>query len=306
MQTKALVVYFMLYIFFANVNCSENETLLRGEYLGQEPPGMEAEIFAPGFFSSNINEFNATFTPSGDHLYFTTNTKKGGDIMVIERKNGIWQVRKKAEFTGRYQEVDPFVTPDGKRLYFSSNRPVDGGEPRKDHDIWFVELTPTGIRGEPRHLYHPSTIDLHDYYYTSSRGGSVYFSIMDYDENGDLYYLPSGLAESKPVKLESPINTEHTEHDPYIAPDESFLIFTSNRPGGYGSADLYICFRLEDGKWTDPVNMGENINSSKYDYCPILSPDGKYLFFSSSRTGNGDVYWVDARIIEVIKNKSSR
>jgi Tol biopolymer transport system component len=47
--------------------------------------------------------------------------------------------------------------------------------------------------------------------------------------------------------------------------------------------------------------MGEDINSEKYDYCPILSPDGKYLFFSSSRSGNGDIYWVDAKIIEEFK-----
>ncbi|MCP4723396.1 MAG: hypothetical protein GY863_00090, partial [bacterium] len=73
------------------------------------------------------------------------------------------------------------------------------------------------------------------------------------------------------------------------------------RPGGYGSADLYICFRQSDGTWSDPVNMGANVNSNGYDYCAILSPDEKHLFFSSSRTGNGDVYWVDAKIIEELK-----
>jgi Tol biopolymer transport system component len=45
-------------------------------------------------------------------------------------------------------------------------------------------------------------------------------------------------------------------------------------------------------------NMGEGINSPQSDYCPMLSPDGKYFFFTSTRTGGGDIYWVDAKIIQ--------
>jgi Tol biopolymer transport system component len=101
--------------------------------------------------------------------------------------------------------------------------------------------------------------------------------------------------------LDAPINTEHNEHDPFIAPDGSYLIFTSDRLGGFGSADLYICFRRNDDSWSQPKNMGPTINSNEYDYCAILSPDEKYFFFSSSRSGNGDVYWVDAKIIEKLK-----
>ena len=113
--------------------------------------------------------------------------------------------------------------------------------------------------------------------------------------------LPSESLNQKSFRLDFPINTGYNEHDPYIAPDESYLIFTSNRPGGYESADLYICFKNTDDSWAEPINMGNKINSDKYDYCPILSPDGKYLFFSSYRTGNGDIYWVDAKVIEELK-----
>ncbi len=76
------------------------------------------------------------------------------------------------------------------------------------------------------------------------------------------------------------MNTEFSEHDPFVAPDESYLIFTSTRPGGFGREDLYIGYKKVDGSWTEPKNMGKTINSSGVDFCPMLSPDGKYLFFT--------------------------
>ena len=109
-------------------------------------------------------------------------------------------------------------------------------------------------------------------------------------------------SDQTPRRMAFPVNTEYNEHDPYIAPDGRCLFFTSDRPGGYGSADLYVCFRRADASWSDPVNMGETVNSDYYDYCAMLSPDEKYFFFSSSRSGNGDVYWVDAAILDELKS----
>jgi Tol biopolymer transport system component len=163
-----------------------------------------------------------------------------------------------------------------------------------------VEKLESGNWSKAKHLDYPCTPNLHDFYYVSSRNNSIYFSIFD-NGKGDLYYIPNNSDNKDPIHLDYPINTEHNEHDPFIAPDGSYLIFTSDRPGGFGSADLYICFKNGESSWSSPVNMGETINSEKYDYCPILSPDEKYLFFSSYRTGNGDVYWVDAKIIDTLK-----
>jgi len=89
------------------------------------------------------------------------------------------------------------------------------------------------------------------------------------------------------------------EHDPFVAPDESYLVFTSvNRPGGYGSGDMYISFRKEDGTWTEAKNLGKLFNTSGYDFCPIVSPDGEYFFF----TQRGDIYWVKVEAIETMKS----
>ncbi len=78
---------------------------------------------------------------------------------------------------------------------------------------------------------------------------------------------------------------------PYVSPDEKFIIFDSREHGGYGSADLYISFRKND-KWEKPINLGEKINTSQWDAMPIVSPDGKYLFFCRKSKRKRDVYWV--------------
>ena len=125
-------------------------------------------------------------------------------------------------------------------------------------------------------------------------------------------------------RLGNSINTEEFfEEDSFIAPDESYLLFCRN--DGLGSWDIFVSFRKEDGSWTKARNMGEPINSSVSDVYPFVTSDGKYLFFSSRRTihseyseipltfeeklkilnspgnGNQDIYWVDAKVIEVLK-----
>ncbi len=104
--------------------------------------------------------------------------------------------------------------------------------------------------------------------------------------------------------LGAPVNTKYDELDPFIASDESYLIFCSKTLDGYGGFDLYITFQKSDGRWTEPVNMGEGINSSAYDWVPYVTADGKYFFFNSTRSGSWDIYWVDAKIIEVLRPKN--
>ncbi|MEM9983016.1 MAG: hypothetical protein AAF734_11010, partial [Bacteroidota bacterium] len=102
-----------------------------------------------------------------------------------------------------------------------------------------------------------------------------------------------------PVVLEDAINTEAYEADVFIAPDESYIIFCSTREGGFGQGDLYISFKQADSTWSKAVNMGKAINTSQYEYCPFVTKDGKYLFYTS----NQDIYWVSAAIIQKIKKK---
>ena len=88
---------------------------------------------------------------------------------------------------------------------------------------------------------------------------------------------------------------------PFIAPDESYLIFSRHINKG----DLFIAFHdtLAD-VWTKPIDMGDRINTSGQERFPSISPDGKYMFFTRSDGNNQhDVYWVSSKIIENIKKE---
>jgi hypothetical protein len=94
------------------------------------------------------------------------------------------------------------------------------------------------------------------------------------------------------------VNTPTPGIHPFIAPDESFVIFDAARSGGQGGeGDLYVCFRKSDGSWGDAVNLGDAVNSKGTNSCAALSPDGKYLFFTKHR----DLYWVSTSIFDDLR-----
>ena len=147
----------------------------------------------------------------------------------------------------------------------------------------------------------------HDVYPIFTQNGGLYFA-SDRKGDWDVYYAQFIDGRySEPIRLSSMINSEYGEGDTYVAYDESFMIVTSwGRPDSYGNTDLYISYKLSGGSWSEAKNMGESINTESSEHCPILSPNGKYLFFTSSRTGNRDIYWVDAKIIDQFKPEEIR
>ena len=88
---------------------------------------------------------------------------------------------------------------------------------------------------------------------------------------------------TEPENLGDAINTQFEEFEPYISPDQKYLIFMTQRPDGLGGSDLYISYQ-HNGAWTKATNLGDKINSSGSEYSPIVSPDGKYFFWSSTRS----------------------
>jgi Tol biopolymer transport system component len=121
---------------------------------------------------------------------------------------------------------------------------------------------------------------------------------------------------SRPKKFDTGYDGMPPDGYPFIAPDESYMLFMSWRPGGRGMWDLYITFQREDGIWTSPKNMGPKINSDASESFPSVSPDGKYLFFNSNRPSQvrdnvpghfyGNIYWVNANVIEELKPENLR
>jgi len=104
--------------------------------------------------------------------------------------------------------------------------------------------------------------------------------------------------------MSSEINTGNLTAHPFIAPDESYLIWDSEREGGYGASDLYISFQHKNGSWGPAINMGNKVNSEQGDTYASVTPDGKHLLFNRRIDGsNTDIYWIDAQIIETLRVK---
>jgi hypothetical protein len=302
--------------------------VLKGPYLGQKPPGMVPELFAPGLLSVGGDEANITFTPDGMECCYTLWTPGGYSespfqqmfIFYTRMENGRWTEPKEFTFNPERQEIYPFFSPDGKRLYFGSRR---SGTFR----TMYVEKS-NGEWCNPKEIgvQFSSLISV-------ASNGNTYFIAEDPEIEGPYNYFmyKSRYINGKylsPERLSDAINDEGCFR-PYIAPDESYILFdrdnSDNNIGSEREEDLYISFRDKNGEWTKAKNMGPGINTKYRDKRAFVSFDGKYLFFASSRietkefpkdamnltelkkllnaptNGCEHIYWVDAKVIDELK-----
>jgi hypothetical protein len=318
--------------------CVESETpadteaygfpILSGAYIGQTPPGAEPEIFAPGVVSTGLSELNSVFTPDGKEFYYAVDIGLDWVIMMTAEIDGVWSEPEVVSFTRGHSGVDLCITNDGQRLFYCSNRSRNGGtEPENNFDIWYVDRMEGGGWSDPANLaavnsdtseFYPSVTDDGTLYFLSRREGGV--------GGSDVYRsrLVNGQYQA-PENLGPIVNSPGNEGDAFISPDESYLIFNSRgRQGSPGDGSLFISYQNAEGSWSPPQNLGTVMKADRSDFCPMLSPDGRYFFFSSARprledaagfvtwaslheaqsrpeNGNTDVYWVDAGFIDKLR-----
>ncbi|HER19627.1 MAG TPA: hypothetical protein ENO14_01120, partial [Chromatiales bacterium] len=229
-------------------------------------------------------------------------------VYVMRREEGGWSIPEVASFSKQHSNVDISISPDGTRLFFGSKRPLPGEATRsKGFTIWSSTRTESGW-SQPQDLGPMVNAGEHQVYPTVTKDLTLYFQSRREGTLGgsDIFraaYVDGAYA--RPENVGPAINTEHDEGDVFVAPDESFLIVAaSGRSDGFGESDLYISFRQPDGSWTPAKNMGAAINSKGTDYCPMLSPDGRFLFYTSTREGHGNIYWVDAAVIEQLRERT--
>lgn len=273
----------------------------------------------PGLISTHGRNGNISFLDDGHLCVFTTDET---GTRFTHLKDGHWTTPQQVPW-GFTRGIDDYTLGgDGKTFYWQSGKLTDQNDTVKDINIWKSEWTgvewktPTPLPGTVNHpefdeIYPTATADGSVYYFCSnrpdSRGADIYFNRCEKGEYSATERLPW------------PINSEYNELDFIVAPDDRYLIFASNRPGGYGQCDNYICFRREDGSWTHPINMGDRVNSYGNEMRSFVSHDGRYFFFGSTREaaapkgdrfvselatryGDNDVYWIDASILSKLRD----
>lgn len=290
-------------------NTINNQTreMKKFDYLGQKPPGNIPEIFAPGTVSTkNRDHSDLLFYPTGKEIYWSVAlSQKSAAIMVARYKNGEWLPPQIARFSlPQYFDCIPCLSPDGKTLYFSSRRPIKMETRSNQLNIWKVNRdgetwsVPVVLSDGVNHPGHDSNPVL-------ARNGNLYFGSDRAGGQGswDIYcseYMNGRFGP--PKNLGQGINSKYIEIVSFIDPAEKFIIFTAySRPKGSGNGDIYVGFKNETGKWEKVIKLGDPINTKFEEAFGIFSPDKKFFFFSSSRKGNMDVYWVDAKVIKEFK-----
>jgi DNA-binding beta-propeller fold protein YncE len=216
------------------------------------------------FHAQGKTIFNTSMPNDGSEHYYTdgnpdSRSDNSPTAIWVRTADGSTQL----DIPGLAIPADVHVTPDGRIMYLT-----DYGATQSY--IVTLERTPEGW-GRPEKR-EELVMEGGAGYATTTQGGSVYFSSA-----GDIY----AFEHDRIQKLPSAINSPEGEHDPFVAQDGSFLIFVRQQPD-IGDSNMYISFRQASG-WTPAEKLPAPFNEDTVDGSPYVTPDKKYLFFSSNR-----------------------
>jgi len=278
--------------------------LLRGNYLGQTPPGKTPQLFAPGIVSSIWGlHSTAVFSPDGREVFWSPMVMAPGAhysvsvLMHMNQVEGRWTAPALAPFATPLGDDVPCFAPDGKRLFFLSRRPLPG-QRQGNENIWYVERTAAGW-SEARPFDSIVNAQEKHWQFSLDRVGNVYFASSASGGKGqnDIYVCRFEQGKYQlAANLGPRINTDKVDMTPFIAPDGSYLLFSRDQA-------LFVSFHQKDGCWTEAIDLGPTLNMPGGAIDPMVTPDGKYLFFMSSRNGINGAYWVDTSILDTLRPK---
>jgi len=301
MKKSYKVILIVGILFLQSCNTKKRQTSdsnipnIETPYLGQKPPNLTPIPFAPGLVSTDIYEYDGAFTPDMKAFYFIRRGEEDKKSAFYEYKynetNGKW---KKSEIASPWIGR-PVIAPDGQTMHLGDKYL------KRTESGWseLQKLEPPTVSNDSMYIMRLS----------SSANGTYYFDT--YKENDPTFPIRySRLIDGKheePRALPKEINTGTFLSHPFIAPDESYLLFDAKRENGFGDSDIYISFKQKDGTWGEGINLGDKINTNAWEASASITPDGKYLFFSrnvgSDDFENVDIFWVDAKVIYALKKE---
>jgi len=274
---------------------------LEGPYMGQPPPGMLPQVFAPGIVTGHYELHSCiVFSPDGKEAFWSFSAPPRGEGYGVRRTmtskliNGRWTYPRRAIYGGIEVDDVPFFSADGQRLYDMAGRQVPGKEAPDKENIWFWQRA--GSEWSNPQPLDPIINDLRQHWqFSLDRQGNLYFASRTADCRGgdDIYCsrLVGGQYQA-PINLGDMINTAGNEATPFIALDGSYLLFS--RKG-----DICVAFRQSDGTWSAAKSLAHGINTPGPELCATVTADGEYLFYLAGHL----IYWVDASIIDELRGQ---
>lgn len=195
------------------------------------------------------------------------------------------------EINTKYPEYVPLISADENVLFFTSRRPGStGGQTdvlgNYYEDVYFSYKN-NGIWSKPENIGSPVNTDTHDACVSLSPDAQqmLIFRTSEDLSSGDLYSTTwNGKSWSTPTMLGKEVNSEFKELSACTNNEGNMIVFTSDRPGGFGGKDLYRVVKLPNEKWSQPQNLGPKINGKYDEDAPFISPNGQFLYYSSNGT----------------------
>lgn len=282
----------------------ETFPMLAGPYLGQETPGDTMTPFAPGILNPPDGfHSSAVFSPDGTEVLWTA---MGKHTFISRQVDGVWSRPKPIDIDTAYGIGEAFYSADGNRLFFIYRKPPPD-DPVDRERIWFVDRTDTGWT-EPKSIdpvvrAHPT-----HWQFSLAANGNLYFtSEIEGVRGGQDIYMAAWLGDhyADPVDLGPVVNSNYGDFCPFIAPDESYLLFARSVPEENNRSDLFVSFRDESGVWGEAINLGDEINSLHNEVCPVVTPDGRYLIYLSLSGGINQLYWISTGFLGELKSASA-
>jgi outer membrane protein OmpA-like peptidoglycan-associated protein len=191
----------------------------------------------------------------------------------------------------RYPDYGPVISADETILIFTSRRSnttgekIDANDGMFYEDIYISTKDSLGKWGNPEDMGSNINTEYHDACVGLSPDGRELFIYRSGDSKknlGDIYESKlSGKTWSEPQRLGGHINSDFWEPSATTTSDEKTIIFSSDRPGGFGGTDLYVVKLESNGQWSEPKNMGHIINTKFDEDAPFIFSDNKTLFFCS-------------------------
>lgn len=295
--TLLLIILFSLHACDTKIEPIKKNTVptIENPYLGQKPPGLIPIPFAPGLVSTEVYEYSSAFTPDMKAFYFVRRGEENRTSTFYEYKYNETKKTWKKSVIASPWIGRPSISPDGNTMHLGDRylkKTKSGWSERQ-------KLEPPTVSNDSMYIMRLSESANGTYYFDTYKEGDLSFPIR--------YSRFINGKHEEPKALPKAINTGTYLSHPFIAPDESYLLWDAKKDDGYGDADIYISFKQKDGTWGNGINLGETINTDAWEASPSITPDGKYLFFSrnvgSDKYENVDIFWVDAKFIEALRPK---